>query len=77
MPTVLRVNGYRFFFSNEEGELKHVHVEKAASYAKFWIEPIELEASRGFNNSELKEVQELIIKNINLLTCKWDEHFSQ
>jgi len=78
MPTVLRVNGYRFFFfSNEEGKPKHVHVEKAESYAKFWIEPTELEASRGFNSSTLKEVQESIIKSINLLTCKWDEHFSQ
>ena len=31
MPTVLRWNGYRFyFFSNERGEPAHMHVDKGA-----------------------------------------------
>ncbi len=36
MPTVLRVDGFRFFFySNEGNEPAHIHVQKAEKYAKF------------------------------------------
>jgi Domain of unknown function (DUF4160) len=54
MPTILRINGYRFFFySNENDEPAHVHVEKgrrwqlhisgaliAASKTTSWILPL-------------------------------------
>lgn len=33
MPTVLRVAGYRFFFSNEGNEPPHIHVEHDEAYA--------------------------------------------
>jgi hypothetical protein len=46
MPTVLRVRGHRFFFfSNEGHEPRHIHLETADKYAKFWLDPIAL-ASR-------------------------------
>lgn len=36
MPTVLRIKGYRFFFfSLEETEPPHIHVEQAERVAKF------------------------------------------
>ena len=38
MPTVLRWNGYRFyFFSNEGFEPPHIHVDKGEFSAKFWL----------------------------------------
>ena len=38
MPTVLRWNGYRFyFFSNEGSEPPHIHVDKAGHTAKYWL----------------------------------------
>jgi hypothetical protein len=38
MPTLLRVEGFRFFFySNERQEPAHVHVEKGAGEAKLWL----------------------------------------
>ena len=38
MPTVLRWNGYRFyFFSNEGHEPPHVHIDKAGRSCKFWL----------------------------------------
>ena len=38
MPTVLRVDGYRFYFFSREGqEPPHIHVEQAERYAKFWL----------------------------------------
>jgi hypothetical protein len=40
MPTVLRIDGYRFFFySLETGEPSHIHVERADEAAKFWLFP--------------------------------------
>jgi Domain of unknown function (DUF4160) len=40
MPTILRTNGFRFFFySNENDEPAHVHVEKGNAEGKTWLEP--------------------------------------
>jgi hypothetical protein len=56
MPEILRVRGFRFFFFSREGqEPRHIHVEQAERYAKFWLEPIKLVESRGFRGSELRE----------------------
>jgi hypothetical protein len=36
MPTILRVNGYQFYFYAEEGnDPPHIHVAKAGDDAKF------------------------------------------
>ena len=77
MPTLFIVNGYRFFFfSNDFREPKHIHVEKAEKYAKFWIEPIDLAANYEFNSSELKVIERIIEKNKNKIVRAWDEYFS-
>lgn len=42
MPTILTVNGFRFYFySNENDEPVHIHIEKAGGSAKYWLDPIE------------------------------------
>ena len=78
MPEILRVGGYRFFFFSREGqEPRHVHVEQAERYAKFWLGPIELVESRGFRGSELREIHSLIADHREEFIIAWDEHFSQ
>ncbi|HET6238742.1 MAG TPA: DUF4160 domain-containing protein [Acetobacteraceae bacterium] len=43
MPTVLRVDGFRFYFYSLEGnEPPHVHIEYGDSLAKYWLVPVEL-----------------------------------
>lgn len=42
MPTILRINGYRFFFYSNEHLPKHIHIEKDSNTAKFNIEVVEL-----------------------------------
>jgi hypothetical protein len=75
MPTVLRVGGDRFFFYSREGkEPAHVHVEQAERYAKFWLNPVALAASRGFRSSELSELTELVRKHRALFEERWNEH---
>jgi hypothetical protein len=48
MPEVFRCEGYVFFFySNEGREPIHVHVRKAGGWAKFWLEPLELDSAQA------------------------------
>lgn len=78
MPEVLRVDRFRFFFFSREGvEPRHIHVEHAERYAKFWLDGVELAASRGFRSSELRELHNLIEQHRDLFIVAWDEHFSQ
>lgn len=78
MPTVLRVGKYRFFFFSEEGnEPVHIHVESDDKYAKFWLEPVELAKSIGFNARDLNEIRKIIIDNVNLFKERWYEHFNR
>lgn len=78
MPTVLFIKGYRFFFfSNERNEPIQIHIEKADSYAKFWIDPLFVSVNHGFTSKELREIGELVEKNETLIRNKWDEHFNR
>jgi len=77
MPTLFIVDGYRFFFfSNEGNEPKHVHIEKAEKYAKFWLSPIALAANYRFNSSELRKIEEMIEQRKEEIGVRWDEYFS-
>ena len=76
MPTVLRIEGYRFFFfSLERQEPPHVHVESAERVAKFWLRPVGLARSRGFRRNELSEIRRLVEENVVLFEGRWHEHF--
>jgi len=76
MPTILRHQGFRFFFySNEGTEPMHVHVEKGDSVAKFWLEPVELANSYGFNATEINEIRKLVSTHRSTFTTAWHEHF--
>ncbi|MEY2578598.1 MAG: hypothetical protein QOI49_1422 [Verrucomicrobiota bacterium] len=78
MPEVLRIGGFRFFFFSREGrEPRHIHVEKAERYAKFWLEPVAVAESRGFRGAEMRELYSLIAQNREKFILAWDEHFSQ
>jgi len=74
MPEVFRKFGFVFFFySNEGHEPMHIHVRKAGGFAKYWIEPIELDFSQGMKVKELKTAENLIEENLELIKSKWYE----
>jgi hypothetical protein len=78
VPTVLRVDGYRFFFySNEGNEPPHIHVQKAEKYAKIWLAPIQVAESIGYTSKELQRIQNIITEHLELLRKAWHEHFTQ
>ncbi len=77
MPTVLRIRGHRFFFFSNEGlEAPHIHVETAERYAKFWLNPVILANSIGYNARELRLLRGLVKEHSSYLEEKWNEHFS-
>ena len=74
MPEVFRESGFVFFFyANEGNEPMHVHVRKAGGFAKYWIEPVELEFSSGVKVNDLKIAEQLIIDHLELIKVKWYE----
>lgn len=78
MPEVRRERGFRFFFFSREGhEPRHIHVEHAEKYAKFWLEPVELAESRGFRSDELTIVRRMIEEHGEEFIDAWDRHHNQ
>lgn len=76
MPTLLLVEGFRFyFFSDERQEPPHVHVRKGDCVAKLWLRPVALVHARGFNRADIRRVRELTFEHQVFFVERWDEHF--
>ena len=75
-PTVLRVQGFRFYFFSREEPRAHVHVEHADGEAKFWIEPtVELFANYGLKSHQVTEAQKLVEEHVDDIRRAWAKHF--
>lgn len=76
MPTILRLDGYRFYFySHEPNEPWHVHVDKAGCSAKFWLEPVALAGNAGFSAREIGELLKLVREHQIQFKEAWDGFF--
>ena len=76
MPTVFRKGSYRFFFySGDRGEPIHVHVEYEGKLAKFWLDPVRLAWSGGYNRVEILKIQKIIEQNHESIVEAWNEYF--
>lgn len=76
MPTLLKQDGFKFFFYANEHEPKHIHVTKGEDYAK--IELGTLRVTTNFMKpKELKKALQLVRQNQGMFEEKWDEWFSQ
>jgi hypothetical protein len=76
MPRIKGIPGpYRFFFTSFDcNEPTHVHVERENSTCKFWLEPIELARSHGFNARELNVIRRSIGDHRAAILEAWHEH---
>ena len=76
MPTILRSGPYRFFFyASDRDEPFHVHVERDDKIAKYWLDPIRLQSSGGFNRFELTQIRSIIEQNESILMEAWNAYF--
>jgi Domain of unknown function (DUF4160) len=77
MPTVLRIGAFRFFFyANEGQEPAHIHVQADNRLAKFWLQPVNLANSVGFNAKELNQLLGLVRENETLFSEAWNDFFN-
>lgn len=77
MPTFLRSGPYRFYiYSHEPDEPAHIHVDRDACTAKYWLRPIRLAWSVGFRNHELTRIERMVRSHLGELLESWNEHLA-
>jgi hypothetical protein len=52
-----------------------VHVERDEASAKFWLDPVRFEGSRGFGRAEIQRLERLAADNAVGLLRSWNEYF--
>ena len=78
MPTVLRVQGFRFYFyANERSEPPHVHVDKGGATGKLWLADVRWDDSRGFSPAQQRTIRHIVQQHHAELMAKWNEFFGQ
>ena len=78
MPTVLRIGQHRFFFfSREDNEPPHIHVESDENAAKFWIKPVRLEWAVGYDGEEVGQIRKIIEEHVDFFLEKWNDHLKR
>lgn len=80
MPTLFRQNGFRFFFYSNEGsprEPVHVHVMGNGGEAKFWLHPVAVARSWGFDARTLRDLARIVADRAAEIEEAWHDHFSK
>jgi len=76
MPVLLRQGPYRFYIVSWDGnEPPHIHVQRDASFAKFWLDPVQLQESGNFRVAELRRIQRIIEEHERQLLEAWNDYF--
>lgn len=75
---MLRWNGYRFyFFSNEGVEPPHIHIDKAGSTAKVWLDPVALASNLGYSQRELNGLLRKVEDERDAFVEAWRAYFGR
>jgi hypothetical protein len=76
MPTVARIDGFRFYFySHEPNEPPHIHVDRAGATAKFWLDPVALARAVGYKPRELSALLVLVRQHRETFLEAWHAFF--
>jgi len=75
-PTVLRKNGFRFYFYSNEHIPIHIHVEKWDRYMKYDLENNHI-IENNFKKIEENEVLSIMFKNKEKLIISWKNYFNK
>ena len=75
-PTVLRKDGYRFFFFSREEARRHIHVSSGDGEAKWWLDPaIDLAYNHRLSAKQLRETEVIIREHLSEIVNAWQRHF--
>ena len=68
------IGGHRFFFyANEGAEPPHVHIRSAEKSAKFWLDPVSLARSSGYDAVELRALRGYVQAHRESLERAWHD----
>ncbi len=77
MPTILRIEGYRFFFFSNEHLPEHMHVENGDKYARIELGTLKVTDSYNLSSKELKKLLKIVESNHTELQRSWDDYFTE
>jgi hypothetical protein len=75
MPTVARINGFRFYFYSHEPN-EPPHVDRAGASAKFWLDPVALARAVGYKPQELTALLALVRQHRETFLEAWHAFFA-
>jgi hypothetical protein len=75
-PTLLRKEGFKFFFYANEHKPRHIHIMKGDDYAKVNLESLEVKKN-FFKPNEFKKVLKIINQHKDDFIRRWDEYFKR
>jgi hypothetical protein len=76
MPTLLIIDGFKFFFYANEHEPKHIHVMKGGDFAKIELASLQI-VHNYMKPKDINKALALVAIHKNEFERKWDEYFSQ
>jgi hypothetical protein len=76
VPTLLNLEGFKFFFYANEHEPKHIHVVKAGDFAKIELGTLRV-VNNAFKPQDIKRALEIAGQHQSEFSRKWDEYFNR
>ena len=76
MPTLLKIEGFKFFFYANEHEPKHIHVVKGEDFAKIELGTMKVVKSY-MKPKDLKRALEILQEYNESFERSWDEWFDK
>ena len=78
MPTILLIDGWRFFFySNEGNEPIHIHCKKGDRERKYWLDRKNFDIAEAYtynlSGSDKRSVKKIIFEYFELIEKEWDD----
>ena len=78
VPTILREGPYQFYFVSADGvEPPHIHVRRDNGFAKFWLNPVELQTSGNLRRPEIRRIHRIVEQNQSLFLEEWNDYFNR
>lgn len=76
MPTVLRVDGFRFFFFSDEHLPLHIHVEKGDGYMRVELDTFKVTKRYKLSKTDERKIITIIQEHQQKLIGAWNEYFN-
>ena len=77
LPTVFKMDGFRFFFFSDEHAPIHIHVEKGDGYMRVELEILKVTHRQNITKNDEKKIMAIIKEHHDELIGAWNEYFNR